>query len=241
MLAHKKIFYNYFQNVPVKRELHDLQAFLETANEKKDHLVADVVGPHKLANASSPKLIISRMLIAAILCFALADFRQDSGLLIAPLFLVAGVLSFTQQSFADKLRGKNTVIEIMAAIADKAVILPVLFYSLITYNKTLLFLLLFAEIINALVSLFALDNHMRLKRNIFSETKTSLQYLVLGAAALLWPASPNVLFVAFLWLSLIFMAIGIIVKTIEIKSYYEARKSAHLQHTLGQEGGVKTA
>lgn len=231
MLTYKNIFYNYASPAAVKREVADLEVFLEKTNKQKNHLVVDVVGGHKLANAPVRYLIIARIAIGIALCFTLLNFRHDSGMIIAPLFLIAGLLYFTQQAFT------KTAVTAM----DSLIILPVLFYALITYNKTLLFLVIFTEIINGLIWLFASENNISLKNTVFSETKISLQYAVLGAATLFWPASPNVVFVALLWIALIFMIISITIKTIEIKSHYEARKSENLQHTLGQEGGVKAA
>lgn len=250
ILAYKNIYYKCYQYslaskeyltaVPlvVGKSIEDLESLLQTADRKKDTAILSVVKRYWRKEILPQYLAAMRLVIGAAVAFMLLDYRVDNGLFIAPLFLIGVASYFIQQVLVADAASKTLFEKIIEPMADQMLILPVMFYSLIVYNEALLFLMVLAEIINATVSLFALDNHLHLGQNIFAKTKMTLQSLVFLVALAFWPATPNMVFVGILWLSLIFMAISIIFKAVSIIFHFQRQhataKPQTIQHAFGE-------
>lgn len=223
-------------NIRIKQHVNDLAQTLSAIDTKKDQLVLDALKPRVGQVIASRYLVAVRIGAGLVLAFALANFRNYSGLVIAPLFLAGAVTYLLGQT--DASANPDSVAN---ALANRVLLLPVMFFALMSQNAYLFFLLMLLEIINGIVSLFAIDNHIALLRDIFAKSATTIQLAVFLAILALWPAQPALLFVLAIWLSLIFMIISITMKVITIRMHYEAKKSANLQHAFREKGTITTA
>jgi len=216
------------------KSVDDLQELLEVSEQKKDVVILRAIRPYWRKEILPKYLTFGRLAIGATIAFMLLDFKVSSGLLIAPLFL-AGAVTYFIENVAGTNADKKTMLEkIVEPLANRMLVLPVLFYSLIVYNETLLFLIILLEIINGIVSLFAIDQHISLPKNIFTKSKMTVQLVILVGVLALWPYSPNIIFVGMLWISLIFMAISIIFKVVSITLHYETAQPKNIQYAFGE-------
>lgn len=227
--------------IQIKEEIKDLEVLLGQLDEKKDRWVLDFTKQHWHSQIIPNWLTAGQIGIGALLLLAVFNLRIDNGLFLAPIFLAGALAYFLNQALAKESGHQTAFGKIANPIADRILTLPIIFYSLISYNKTLFFLLMLTEIINALISLYALDKPIVIKRTIFAKSKTTLQLIILAGVLVFWPHSPNVFFVAMLWLSLIFMVISIIFKVMAATSYLYVKNPKNLQHPIRQERGIKAA
>jgi len=224
----------------IQQEVKDLELLLENANQAKDRMLFAFLKENWPMSITPNHLTIVRVVIGVILFFLLFNYKNDSGLIIMPLFLLGTLTDLLDGVIA---RGFNKIThfgEIADPIADRILIMPIALYSLISYNRVLFLLIIFSEVINAIIAVSVLGKKIDFGSNIFGKTKMVLQSMVFIAILLFWPQMPNAFFVGLLWLSLIFMAISIIFKLISVKGYYEARSAKSLQYTFRQKRIIKT-
>lgn len=225
--------------VAIGKSVDDLQILLEETDKKTDAFILNTLKPYWRKEILPVYLAGTRLFIGLVIGFTLLDFRVASGLVIAPLFFLGALTYFAQHVFTPAHSVKSAGLKMLEVVADKILILPVAFYSLIVYSEALLFLIILLEIINATISLLASENGISLGQTIFTKSKTSLQYLVFMAIVATWPLAPNFIFIGLLWLSLLFMAISIIFKLIAIRMHYEASHSKDLQHAFREKGIIQ--
>lgn len=224
----------------VRTSTDNLQASLETANAKKDRLVFDAIKSWWPAQVTPNHLTLVRIIIGAWLFFLLFNFKNDTSLLILPLFCLGALTDLLDGVIA---RGFNKITkfgEITDPIADRILLMPIMFYSLVSYNRPLFFVIILSEIINGIISLITMGKKMPLGSNIFGKTKMFIQSVAFIAILVVWPRNPGTFFMGLLWLSLIFMAISIIFKGMQILVYYETKYAHYLQYPFRQKRTAKT-
>lgn len=235
----------YFVAIPltVGKSIDELQLMLENVDSKKDQLLLDVLKTYWSSKILSWYLVGIKMCMGATIFILLLDFKISSGMLIAPLFFFGAMAHFIEKITPGlhQQTGKPSPFEqIISPLADRLLMLPIIFYSLVMVSRPLLFLILFAEIIHAIISLMAVDKNVPASRNIFMKAKTGLQFVMLLGILAFWPAPAHIIFVGGLAVSLIFMAFGIIFNGITISLNHEARTPKNIQHAFGQEGVIAT-
>ena len=221
------------------KSVDDLEILLESANKQKDRLVFDFIKTRWPRHITPNHLTVARMFIGMLLGFLLFNFKHDSALLILPLFFTGALTDLLDGVVARGFHKETVFGQIFDPIADRALLIPIFFYSLVSYNRPLFFFIIVLEIVNALISVFSMGKNISFGPNIFGKTKMVLQSAAFIGILLFWPREPNLFFIGLLWLSLIFMAISIIFKLITITVYYETGSHKNLQYPFGQKRIIK--
>ncbi|TSC93837.1 MAG: CDP-diacylglycerol--glycerol-3-phosphate 3-phosphatidyltransferase [Parcubacteria group bacterium Licking1014_1] len=201
----------------MKTFLGGLQSFLEKIDGLRDELLFLFIKPYWPRKILPNHITYARVAIGALLFVLLFFFGIQNKLLIISLFSVGALTDLFDGSIA---RGTNKVTEFGAMLdstADRILIVPIAIYSLLESHKWLLLALILTEIINALTSMYYKSIKIYLESNIFGKTKMVLQSLVFVVILIVWPNAPSLLFIATLWVTIIFSFLSIFSRIAELK------------------------
>ena len=199
--------------------LHEAEVYLEKLNREKDQMLFGFIKKHWPRDITPNHLTIARMILGALLFYLLFFVHENSSLIILPIFLVGIVTDLLDGAVARCFHQESHFGAIADPIADRMIILPIALYVLLV-NPLLLVILMTTEILNAFTSLVAAGKKIFFGSNIFGKVKMFLQSIVFLAVLIFWPASPNIIFIYVLWLSLAFMTISLSHKFSTVKDYY---------------------
>lgn len=202
-----------------KNLLENLEAWLERMDRLKDERLFTFIKTYWPRRITPNHLTFARIIIGLALFVLLFNFRNDNGYFILPLFFIGILSDFLDGPIARGLNMKTRTGEIMDPIADRVLIIPVAFYSLIDFTW-LLFSIIFLEILNALISVISHGKNIFFGSNIFGKTKMVMQSLVLIAILLVWPEPPSLFFRGILWASIALMAVSVAQKIVRLRLYY---------------------
>jgi|SRR3989344_1280572 len=207
-----------------KTSIYNLKLLLENLNHQKDQFLFSFIKTRWPKRVTPNHLTIVRMVIGAFLFVLLFNFKIDHGFIIIPFFFVGILTDLLDGAIARGLNMETKFGTMADPVADRVLIIPVAIYSLLG-NISLLTMIIFLEIFNACLSLFAHDKKIFSGSNIFGKTKMVLQSLVLIGILILWPLPPNILFIGVLWISVVLMIISLVLKIIDLKLYYSESRN----------------
>ena len=118
-------------------------------------------------------------------------------------------------------RGLNKVTKfgtMLDPIADRVLIFPIAVYSLFFSHRWLLLLILFLELVNAIISTYSHRKNSFIESNIFGKIKMLLHSVVFLAILMYWPKEPISFFIYLLWISVLFMIISLYIKLLQVKN-----------------------
>lgn len=197
--------------------IEPLKHFLEKLDRQRDEFLFVFIKPF-WPRRITPNMITYVRAVTGMLLFILLFFF---GIVDKPLIMSLFCLGVVSDLFDGSVaRGLNKVTEFGAMldpVADRILILPIAVYSLYGSHRWLLFFLLLAEILSALVSLFHKSKESYVAANIFGKTKMVLVSIVFIVILFDWPNEPAIFFIDVLWLSLIFSILNIFVRISELK------------------------
>jgi len=196
--------------------IRNLKIFLERIDRYRDEILFVVIKPYWPDKITPNAITTVRIVIGVILFALLFFFKLESKIFILFLFFVGVLTDLLDGSVA---RGKNMVTELGAMldpVADRIIIITIAFYSLFESHKWLLLILILAEIINTLVSIYYKTKNVYLESNIFGKTKMVLQSLVFVVILIFWPNPPSQVFINILWVSIVFVFLSSLLKILEI-------------------------
>lgn len=154
-----------------------------------------------------------RLIIGVVLFVLLFYYDVNDKAIIIGLFVVGVLTDLFDGSVARCLKMETKFGALIDPIADRIIILPIAIYALIKTHHWLLFTLLALEIINGLVSAYALSKNFSDSPNIFAKTKMVIQSFAFGWILLTWPCSLGIFIINVLWISAIFYILAIFLKT----------------------------
>ena len=195
-----------------------LKDVFEKIDRGRDQVLFVLIKPYWPRRITPNQITIVRIVIALFLFVILFFYKNDNKFIIISLFCFGAFTDLLDGSVA---RGLNKVTNIGAMLdpaADRLLIVPIAVYSLFAGHKWLLLILIFLEIINALVSIWAHGKNIFVTSNIFGKLKMLLQSVVFAAILVFFPNEPNLFFIDMLWVSAIFLIIGIYLKVLEIRN-----------------------
>jgi phosphatidylglycerophosphate synthase len=196
--------------------LEDLKIFLEKLDSYRDKVLFLFIKPLWPRKITPNQITYTRVVIGIILFVLLFFFGIEDKLVILSLFSLGALTDLFDGSVA---RGLNKVTEFGAMldpVADRILLFPIAFYSLLRSHKWLLLYLIIIEIFGAIVSIFHKSKEPDVKANIFGKTKMVLLSLVFIAILIAWPEAPSLFFIDIIWVSLIFSALSIFTRLLEL-------------------------
>ena len=202
----------------MKNLLDDLKIFLEKIDHYRDEFLFIFIKPCWPRKISPNQVTYLRVAVGMALFILLFFFGIENKLLILSLFSLGAITDLFDGSVA---RGLNKVTEFGAMldpVADRILILPIAFYSLLGSHKWLLLFLVLIEVIGAIISIFHKSKESDVKANIFGKVKMVLLSLVFIAILIAWPEAPSIFFINVIWISLIFSFLSIFTRILELKN-----------------------
>jgi len=196
--------------------INNLKQFLEKLDHYRDNVLFLFIKPFWPRFVSPNHLTYIRIITGLLLIVLLFFFNINNKLLIISLFCLGVLTDLFDGSVARGLNKTTDLGTMLDPIADRILIIPIAFYSLFGPHKWLLLLLLFAELIGALISLFQKTKEVHVVPNIFGKTKMVLWSLVFIAILKAWPEAPSVFFIDIVWLSLVFSFLSIFTRLLEL-------------------------
>lgn len=204
--------------VTFRKFIKDSQFFLERVDVYRDKVVLVGIRPFWPGAVTPNHLTFLRIVIGIFLIFSLFVYQKDNPTLIIPLFFVGMLTDLLDGSIA---RGYNKITKIgtiLDPIADRILIIPIAFYSLIQGHQWLLLILLLLEIINSLLSVYGQLKGTFIQSNIYGKVKMFFHSFAFLGILVAWPKALNLFFVYLLWVSVIIMTVSIYVKFLEVKN-----------------------
>ena len=201
----------------MKKFIEGLQHFLEKLDHYRDELLFIFIKPYWPRSFTPNKITWIRVAISLVLFVLLFFLGTEDKILIISLFTIGVLTDLLDGSVA---RGTNQVTEFGAMLdstSDRILIIPIAIYSLFETHRWLLLILILAEVLNALISIFYNSKEIYLESNIFGKTKMVLQSIVFIVILIMWPNPPSQFFIYLLWLTIPLTLISALAKIIELK------------------------
>jgi len=224
--------YNFLMDI-LKRFIGNLIRFFEKLDRYRDKVLFVFIKPYWPRLITPNMLTALRVAISIFLFFDLFYYRNDGATLVISLFFVGITTDLLDGSVARGLSMVTRVGAMMDPTADRLLIIPIAIYSLYPNHKWLLLIMLFFELINALISIYGQAKGKFMESNIFGKIKMLLQSVVFMAILFYWPNSPALFFIYILWISVTFIILSLYVKTVELKNILNKNASKNLQHPNG--------
>ena len=202
----------------IKKLLEKFGNSLQEISDWRDRVLFLFIEPCWPRKITPNHITYIRVIIGILLFIFLFFLDIKDKFLIIFLFFIGVVTDLFDGSVA---RGLNEVTEFGAMLdstADRILLFPIAFYSLYYSQKWLLLLLLLAEIINAIASIFYKSKEIYLESNIFGKTKMVLLCIVFIVILIVWPDEPPLFFIDILWASLFFSFLSIFSKVLDLNS-----------------------
>jgi len=197
--------------------LKKLQLFLENIDSYRDKALFVFINPYWPRKITPNHITYIRVLIGIILIIILFFFRIDGKSTILSLFIIGLVTDLIDGPIA---RGIGKVTEFGAMLdsaSDRLLIMPIAIYSLLQYQKWLLFVLILTEILNGIFSLYYSSKEAYLKSNIFGKIKMVIISAGFLGILFVWPNPLPLFFIYLLWISIPFSILSILSKSTELK------------------------
>ena len=197
--------------------LKKLQLFLENIDSYRDKALFVFINPYWPRKITPNHITYIRVLIGIILIIILFFFKIDGKSTILSLFIIGLVTDLIDGPIA---RGIGKVTEFGAMLdsaSDRLLIMPIAIYSLLQYQKWLLFVLILTEILNGIFSLYYSSKEAYLKSNIFGKIKMVIISAGFLGILFVWPNPLPLFFIYLLWISIPFSILSILSKSTELK------------------------
>ena len=197
--------------------LKKLQLFLENIDSYRDKALFVFINPYWPRKITPNHITYIRVLIGIILIIILFFFKIDGKSTILSLFIIGLVTDLIDGPIA---RGLGKVTEFGAMLdsaSDRLLIMPIAIYSLLQYQKWLLFVLILTEILNGIFSLYYSSKEAYLKSNIFGKIKMVIISAGFLGILFVWPNPLPLFFIYLLWISIPFSILSILSKSTELK------------------------
>ncbi len=201
----------------MRKFLEDLKFFLEKIDKLRDRLLFIFIKRFWSKKITPNHLSWTRVFIGVVI-LVLLFFGIENKLLIISLFLLGIFSDLLDGSVARFFKKETEFGAALDPLADRMLILPIAFYSLIFKYKLLLLVLIISEGANLLISAYLQSKGGSAKSNIFGKTKMVLQSVVFAVILIMWPNSLSEIFIYILWGSVIFTIISILFKVSDIKN-----------------------
>lgn len=202
----------------IKELFNWFKLFLEKLDLKRDQLLFSFIKKYWPRWLKPNHLTYIRISIGIMLFVALFYYGTQNKLLIIILFVIAVLTDMFDGSVARCLNMKTKFGAIIDPAADRIIIIPVAIYSLIKNNHWLLLFYLLSELINGLISAYAMSHNIDTHPDIFAKTKMFIQSIAFGLILITWPKTPGLFIINILWISLGLMVLSIFIKTIDTYS-----------------------
>lgn len=177
-----------------------LKNFLEKIDSRRDQLLFPFIKNYWPDYITPNQLTITRIVLAVLLA-SLLFFGFNNKSLIIFVFCIAILLDLLDGSVARCLKKETKIGASIDPLADRILIIPVAIYSLYKNYKSLLFVLLGIEIINAFGALYYKIKRVLIRPNIFGKTKMVLQAVAFGLILINWPLFFSGFSIITLWTS----------------------------------------
>lgn len=203
----------------MKNLIFRTESFLEKVDRLRDQALSVAIKPLWPRFFLPNHLTYSRIAIGIVLFILLFYYKNNDKLLVLSLFCLGALTDLLDGSVARALNKETKLGAMIDPVADRILIIPIAIYSLFGSHRWLFLSIIFLEIINALISIYAHSKNIFVFSNIFGKIKMLLQSVVFAAILVFWPDAPNIYFTSILWISITFMVISIYVKYLEVKNH----------------------
>ena len=200
----------------MKNYLAKTESFLENLDSYRDKFLFLFIKPYWPKAITPNHITYVRVAVGIILFVLLFFFDIENKALILSLFCFGAITDFIDGPVA---RGTDRVTEFGAMLdptADRILIIPIAFFSLIHSNKWLLLAIILIEVLNGLFSLYYRSKEMYMESNIFGKIKMVILAVVFVVILIIFPSSPPAFFIYMLWLTIPLSFLNIFSKVLEL-------------------------
>jgi uncharacterized membrane protein len=223
----------------LKRYFENLEPALDKLDDKKNQLVFDTIKGHWPTEISKNHIALFRIGVAMTILIILLEFK--SSMLITLLFVIGMLAGYVNEVTPNESK-ENVFAIILEPIADRALIIPVAFYLLLTSNTLLFAAMMLMEICNAFITLSIENSETLHQTNIFGKSKTLFQIAGCIGLLLFWRIPFfNMLFVIIIWSSLVLFMLSMRQKIFSISTHHahQTNPSENLQYALKEERTIQ--
>jgi len=212
-----------------KKALDKFKISLEKLDNKRDQFLFYFIRKFWPRKIKPNHLTYLRLIIGIILFVLLFYYNVNNKSLIIFLFVFGVLTDLFDGSVARCLDMKTKFGAIIDPAADRIIILPIAIYSLISNHHWLLLIIISLEIINGLISAYAIAHNIDSLPNIFAKVKMLLHSIAFGLVLVIWPTNAGLIIINILWVSVIMKILAIFIKIIEIYSKLNIQNLANKQ------------
>lgn len=208
----------WYYELNMKQFLRALENFLNKINNWRDAVSFIFIRRYWPSYISPNHLSYFRVVIGGLLFFLLFFLNIEYKPIIISLFAIGALSDLIDGSLA---RTTNQVTEfggVLDPTADRMLIIPIAFYSLMDAYPWLLTALIITEIINALFSWYYNTKEIYLESNILGKTKMFCLCIVFFVILWTFPHHPPLFFIYLLWLTIPLSFLSIFSKILELDS-----------------------
>ena len=204
----------------MKHALYYIESFLENLNKLRDRLLFAFLKQHWPRKITPNHLSYARLGIGVALFIFLFILGIENKALIVSLFFIGIFSDLLDGSLARATNQMTTFGAILYPTADRVLIIPIAVYSLLSTSAWLLLFLIITETVNALFSLYYNSREIYLESNILGKTKMVILSVVFVGILFFFPASPQPIFIAALWLTIPISFLSIYSKILDLRKSY---------------------
>ena len=149
--------------------LSETKSFLEKIDKLRDRVLFIFIKPYWPRQILPNHLTIIRILIGIYLFILLFYYNNNNKILIITAFCLGALTDLLDGSIARCLKKETKLGAMIDPIADRILIIPIAAYILFIYHRWLLLSLMLLEIINALISVYALGKNVFVHSYVFGK------------------------------------------------------------------------
>lgn len=201
----------------MKKFLRSFESFLENLDDYRDKFLFLFLKPYWPRKITPNHVTCVRLVIGILLFILLFFLRIEDKMLIISLFLIGAITDLIDGPIA---RGTNQVTALGATLdplSDRLLVIPIAFYALLKIHPWILLILVIAELINAVVSLYYKTKHTYMESNIFGKTKMVLICIVLIDILIVWPSPLSSFLVILLWATIVLSVLSTISRILDFQ------------------------
>lgn len=196
--------------------LYSLKSFLEKLDSYRDKALFIFIKPYWSKRITPNHVSYVRVFIGILIFILLFFFNIETKFLILTLFIIGALTDFIDGPIA---RGNNQVTDfggMLDPVADRFLVVPIVFYSLLKNQVWLLAALVIVEVLHVIINVSYRSKNTYLKANIFGKIKMFLLCVALIAILVYWPNTPP-FSIWIIWASIPFTLLSAITKTLDSK------------------------
>lgn len=195
---------------------YGVKLFLENIDNYRDKVLSVVIKPYWPRSVTPNHVSYARVAIGIIIFVLLFFFRIEDKTLLLGLLIIGAITDFVDGPIA---RATNQVTDfggMLDPVADRFLVVPIIFYSLLKTQALLLGTLVIIEVFHVIINVAYRPKNTYLKANIFGKIKMVLLCVALIAILVYWPNTP-LFYIWMIWLSVPFTLLSAVTKTLDFK------------------------